>query len=170
MSRALVSSLWRSYTTLLRGSCTLLAPVPTRSLHLAASPLSSECHCSVTVPTRRPSMPPRYCDCGSVLPSHPWDRRSQWVTHLEGLQGTPPIEGRGSTHRLREGSRAEKHWKWRGAQLELLTEVGSCWEPQRDSITKSHGSNSDLCSVCSHASWSLVLRDDFYKSSIAMFL
>lgn len=44
---------------------------------------------------------------------------------------------------------------------ELLTEAGSCWEPQRDSLTKSHGSNSDLCSVCSHASWSLILRDDF---------
>ena len=69
LSRAWASSPWRSCTTPLRAACTPAAPAPTRSLRSAASPRSSECPCSATVPTGRPSMHPRYCCPGSVLPS-----------------------------------------------------------------------------------------------------
>lgn len=60
LSRAWVSSPWRSCSTPQKVPCTPGALAPTRFLPLAASPRSSGCPCSGTVPTRRPSMHPRY--------------------------------------------------------------------------------------------------------------
>ena len=108
LSRAWASSPWRSYTTPPRGACTPVAPAPTRSPRLAASPQSSGCPCFATAPTRRPSMPPRYCCPGSVLPS------------ICTVGNHPPWGSAGSLHgREREGPdrslgqmMSGRGWRW----------------------------------------------------------
>lgn len=155
LSRALASSLWRSCTTPQTGSCTPAAPAPTRSLPSAASPPSSECPCSVTAPTRRPSMPPRYCGPGSVLPSglqvgKPWVATRSF-SHHHGSAGACMEERRGLGTSLGGGdggvgSPARKH---RGTGLKMTPPL--CGQSplfgctQRDLLVQSCRSDPDLC-------------------------
>lgn len=168
MSRALVSSLWRSCTTPLRGACILVAPVPTRSLHLVASPLSSEYPYSGTAPTRGPSMHPRYC--GYVLPSLLQDGRPLRV--IRSFSHPPGRSARGSSKRRKRigsgpGKAAELRTDGIGLRRTHLDHIDRR-EPQRDSLGKSYGSKSDLCSSLSGI---LVLDPQrrSYRYSISVF-